>query len=96
MKYYEGKTVDSAVTLAANDLNVAKEDLIVTVIEEGVKGILRIGSKKAKIGVEIKGQDAKRSAEFLDGLFDLLKIPAQTEYSENDEKISINVITTSS
>ncbi len=96
MKIYEGKTVDSAVEIALNDLNVTKENLIVTVIDEGVKGILGIGGRKAKISVEVKDEDAKRSADFLDGLFELLKIPAQTEYSETDDKININVITTAS
>lgn len=96
MKIYEGKTVNLAVENALKDLNVTENDIIFKIIDEGTKGILGIGGKKAKISVELKSDDAKRSVEFLDGLFDLLKVPAQAEYTEVDDKIIINVITTAS
>ena len=96
MKVYEGKTVDLAVENALKDLNVTENEIIFKIIEEGTKGILGIGGKKAKISVELKCEDGKRSVEFLDGLFDLLKVPAQAEFEEVDDKIVINIITTAS
>ena len=96
MKIYEGKTVDLAVENALKDLNAQENDIIFKIIEEGSKGILGIGGKKAKISVELKSDDGKRAVDFLDGLFDLLKVPAQAEFKEVDDKIVINVITTAS
>ncbi|MBR5439263.1 MAG: protein jag [Clostridia bacterium] len=96
MKIYEGKTVSLAVENALKDLNVTENEIIFKIIDEGTKGILGIGGKKAKISVELKSEDGKRSVEFLDGLFDLLKVPAQAEFEEVDDKIIINIITTAS
>lgn len=96
MKIYKGKTVNLAVENALKDLNVSENDIIFKIIDEGTKGILGIGGKKAKISVELKNEDGKRSVEFLDGLFNLLNIPAQAEYTEVDDKIVINIITTAS
>ena len=96
MKIYEGKTVNLAVENALKDLNVQENEIIFKIIDEGSKGILGIGGKKAKISVELKSDDGNRAVEFLDGLFDLLKVPAQAEFTEVDDKIIINVITTAS
>ena len=54
-----GKTVEEARKKAAADLNVAEEDLIVTVLEEGKKGFLGFGATEAKISVSytVKGED---------------------------------------
>ncbi len=55
-----GKTVEDARRRAAAELNVAEEDLTVTVLEEGKRGFLGIGSAEAKIMVSysVKGEDA--------------------------------------
>lgn len=52
-----GKTVEDARRKAAAELNVAEEELIVTVLEEGKKGFLGIGAVDAKISVSyaVKG-----------------------------------------
>ena len=54
-----GKTVEEARKKAAADLNVAEEDLIVTVLEEGKKGFFGLGATEAKISVSytVKGED---------------------------------------
>ena len=96
MSYYYGKTVDSAIEEGLKDLGVTKEQVEITVVEEPVKGVLGIGSKKAKIKMEVKVEDSKRASDFLDGLFDLLKVSATTEVVEDGDKIVINLITTSS
>ena len=46
-----GKTVEEARKKAAQELNVAEEELLVTVLEEGKKGFLGIGAAEAKISV---------------------------------------------
>ena len=54
------KTVEEARRQAAAQLEVAEEDLLVTVLEEGKKGFLGIGASEAKISVSyvVKGEDA--------------------------------------
>lgn len=58
-----GKTVEDARRKAAAELNVAEEELIVTVLEEGKKGFLGIGAVDAKISVSyaVRGEDAALS-----------------------------------
>ncbi len=54
------KTVEEARRQAAAQLEVAEEELLVTVLEEGKKGFLGIGATEAKISVSyvVKGEDA--------------------------------------
>lgn len=96
MEYFYGKTVDSAIEAGLKSLGISKEDAIITIIEEGVKGVLGIGGKKAKIGIEIKKSDAERVDNFLKGLFDILNFPVVTEIKEEDEKIMVNLESTKS
>ena len=96
MNYYYGKTVDLAIEAGLAELGISKEDAIIKVIEEGTKGFLGLGGEKAKVSVESKKDSKNRVCEFLDGLFEVLKIPAQAEAVENGEKLNVNIITTSS
>ncbi|MBR6737226.1 MAG: protein jag [Clostridia bacterium] len=95
MGFYYGKSVEAAIDSALKELNATKEQVEITVIEEAKAGILGIGAHQAKVSVELKVDDAKKAADFLDGLFDILKVPAQTEIKENGDKIVLDVLTTS-
>ena len=55
-----GKDVDEAVTLALRDLKVTIDEVEVKVLEEPSKGFLGIGSKLAKVRVELKSKGEKR------------------------------------
>ena len=44
-----GKTVESAIECGLKELNISKEDAIITVVEKGEKGVLGFGGKKAKV-----------------------------------------------
>lgn len=96
MEYFYGKTVESAIEAGLKELGISKDDAIITVIEEGAKGVLGIGVKKAKVGIEVKKSDAQRVDDFLKGLFDILNLPVVTEISEEDEKITVNLESTKS
>ncbi len=54
------KTVEEARKKAAAELNIAEENLTVTVLDEGKKGFLGIGATDAKISVtySVKGEDS--------------------------------------
>lgn len=95
MEFY-GKTCEEAIEIGLKELGVTEDEVIITRVSEGVKGVFGIGGKKAKVLLELKKEDAKRAVDFLDGIFDFLNIPVSIESSEEDNKININLITTSS
>ena len=95
MGFYYGKSIEAAIDSALQELNATKEQVNITVIEEAKAGIFGIGGHQAKVLVELKTADGENAAKFLDGLFDLLKVPAQAEIVENGDKIVLNVLTTS-
>ncbi len=96
MEYFYGKTVESAIEAGLSQLGISKEDAVITVLEEGVKGVLGIGGKKAKVGIEIKKSDEAKVEEFLKGLFDILEFPVVTEIKSDEEKMHIVLESTKS
>lgn len=106
--YFTGKSVDEAVAVALETLGISIEQADVTVIEEASKGIFGIGAHPAKVLVIKKtikeerksgeeATDLDRTVNFLEGLFDILKIAASIETSVNEEdKVVINLMTANS
>lgn len=116
MKYQEftGKTVEEAVEIGLKELNVARENVEIRVLEEGKKKLF--GSIKARVEIGVKEvpmvetnekevekvseekkkdsglSDGERAVEFLNGLFEVLKINAETTLVNEGEKIEINVV----
>ena len=108
MKYFEftGKTAEEAIELGLQELQVAREEVEITVLEEGKKKLLGSVKAKVRIGVNeteenVPAQavvesstnetDGARAVEFLKGLFDVLKINAEVTLVNEAEKIEINV-----
>lgn len=91
---FTGKTVEEAKQEGLKALGLQEEEAIITVLEEGKKKLF--GSIKARVRIEKKKSDGERAVEFLDGLFDIIGIPATNELVSEGEKIEINVITTNS
>ena len=91
---FTGKTVEEAVEEGLKALGLAREEAEITVIEAGKKGLFK--SVKAKIKMCKKRTDGERAVDFLDGLFELLHIPATNELEEDEEHTKINVIATNS
>lgn len=96
MEYFYGKTVESAIEAGLKQLGISKENAEITIIEEGAKGVLGIGGKKAKIAIEEKKSDETKVEEFLKGLFDILEFPVVTEIKSDEEKMHINLESTKS
>lgn len=59
-----GNNIDEAVNLALRDLKVTRDEVNVTVLEEPSKGFLGIGSKLAKVRVEIKEQEKPETTPY--------------------------------
>jgi len=63
------KSVSEATKLALDELGVSADEAIVTVLDEGTKGFLGIGSKEAKVSAELKEPATKAARVFLDDVF---------------------------
>ncbi|MBQ3234943.1 MAG: protein jag [Clostridia bacterium] len=95
MAIFNGKTVEEAIKAGLQALSIEENQAVITVLEEAQKGFLGIGGHDAKVEIKIKENDGERAANFLNGIFDVLKIPATTNIVENGDKIVIDVVTTS-
>ncbi|MDE6598434.1 MAG: Jag N-terminal domain-containing protein [Clostridia bacterium] len=91
---FTAKTVDEAIMAGLKAQDLTLDEAEITVLEEGKKKLF--GSVKAKVRVRRKLSDAKRAAEFIDGLLELLGVTALSEVTEDDENIKIEVKTTNS
>ncbi|MGI6721269.1 MAG: RNA-binding cell elongation regulator Jag/EloR [Anaerovoracaceae bacterium] len=65
MDYSEkyGNSIDEAVDLALKDLKVSRDDVNIQVLEEPSKGFLGLGSKLAKVRVELKEKQPEPEPE---------------------------------
>lgn len=95
-RVFTGKTKEEAIEAGLAALGLTREEVEITVLEEGKKGLFGIGSVKAKVRIEKKATDGTRAVNFIDGLFEILKINAFAELVCDDEKIEINVQTAKS
>ncbi|MBO5335205.1 MAG: protein jag [Clostridia bacterium] len=105
MEYREfvGKTVEEAIEKGLAELNIAREDADIRILEEGKKKLF--GSVKAKVEIGAiekaetapeasateEGTDGERAVAFLGGLFEILKIEAVAGLVSEGDKIEINV-----
>jgi len=91
---FTGKSVEEAILEGLVALGITRDEAEIEVIEEGKKKLF--GSVKAKVKVTKKRSDGQRAAEFIDGLMKILGIQAQSEATEDDEAVKINIVTASS
>ncbi len=93
---FTGRTVEEATEEGLKALGVTIADVNIEIIEEGKKKLF--GSVKAKVKLTLvkddAKSDAKRAADFVDGLMKILEIPAESEILSEGDSISINVKTT--
>lgn len=62
-----GKTIDEAVRIALEELNVTKDDVTIEVLEEPTKGLLGIGAKPALVRVTVN-ETTNNNVETVDSL----------------------------
>ena len=88
------KTVDEALELVLSKYKVSKEDITITVVDEGKKGFLGLGTKEAKIIVEIKEESEKRkekALEFVKEVVSKMGIDAEVTLKEESENLLVNI-----
>lgn len=82
-----GKTLDQAVEKALNELGIAKEDAIVTVLAEG-----RL-LKPFKVEVSKKPTDGEKAQKFLEDLLEKMKFNYVVNLVEdNDETVKLDLV----
>lgn len=86
------KTVEEAIALALEELEVSREEVEVEVLDEGTKGVLGLfGNKEAKVKVTVI-TDAKADAgNFVGDILDKMDIEATISVSETDEAIKVEI-----
>lgn len=91
---FTAKTVDEAIEEGLKTLGLTLDEAEIVVLEEGKKKLF--GAVKAKVQVKKKSSDAKRAADFIDGLMEILKISAVSEITGEDSEIRIEIKATNS
>jgi len=88
MKFSEkwGQDVEEATQLALKDLKATIDEVEVTVIEEPSKGFLGLGSKLAKVRVELKSEKDKGEKEARKEVREEPKKPAKVKKKTTAEK----------
>lgn len=91
---FTGRSADEAIEEGLKVLGIAKEDAEIVVLDEGRKKLF--GAVKARVKVTKRRPDAKRAADFIDGLLEILKITAVSEIVGEEEAIKIEIKATNS
>ena len=91
---FTAKTVDAAIDEGLKTLGLTLGEVEVTVLEEGKKKLF--GAVKAKVQIKKCVSDAKKAADFIDGLMEIMKISAVSEIVQDGDSIVIDVKTTNS
>lgn len=87
-----GKTVDDALHEALKELNASKDEVEVTVIDEGIKGFLGMfGAKDAVIQVVRKFNPEKIAVTFLNEMFQAMNMNVSIETKLKEKQLSIEL-----
>ena len=92
---YTAKTVDEAIELGLKEENLTKEDAIITIIEQPVKGLFGILKGKAIVEITKKEQNIEQTnseenvVQFVQGLLDMMEIKAEATLKEDEKNTTI-------
>ena len=85
------KTVQEAIDIALDELGVNRDDVEISIIDEGTKGLFGIGSKVAKVQVRLKSSRSDEGVLFLQNIFDKMDVEVEIEKEEDDESMMLRV-----
>ncbi|HGE71277.1 TPA: protein jag [Candidatus Poribacteria bacterium] len=89
----EGKTIEEAVELAMQKLGVSRDQVKITVLSEGTKGLFGLGSKPCKVRVTIKDDNSATPEGILKAILDEIGIDYEIKSSISDGNIHLSVKT---
>lgn len=86
-----GRTVEEALKVALNDLNVTEDKVEVEVLDSGKKGFFNIGSRPAKIKVTVKRDYIYEAKTFLRDVLNCMKVKAEIRIKEEGNLIKVSL-----
>lgn len=87
-----GKTVDKAIELALQDLNVSRDEVDVVVLEEASKGIFGlIGVKPARVKVTLIEGPPQKAGSILRNIFKAMQLQVEMKVVEKEQGLFINL-----
>jgi len=87
----QGKSVEEAVESALKELGAKREEVEITVLEEGSRGLFGILSKQARVRVRLKERPEEKAVKFLKGLLIRLDLYAEMETEKIEDFFKINL-----
>ena len=91
------KTVEEAVILALEELDVTEDQVEIEVLEEGSKSLLGLRkAKEAKVRVTLYDYATEIARDFLEELFEKMGLDAMIDITEDEDIMKINVKSNSS
>lgn len=85
------KSVDEAKAAALAELGIDESDAVITVLDEGSKGFLGIGSKEAKVSLEAKDVNAVIAKSFLSEVFDAMGLGVDITAKTGTEELNVGM-----
>ncbi|WP_066685826.1 RNA-binding cell elongation regulator Jag/EloR [Christensenella intestinihominis] len=84
----KGKTVDEAIFKGLEQMGLSLDEVEIEIVHEGGKGLFGLGKSAVVHLVKKQPQQAEKGApeEFLNGLFERMKVEAECTTVEEDEK----------
>jgi len=87
-----GKTIEEATLLALEELNLTQNDVEIEVLEEPKNGFLGfIGGRKALIRVTVKQNNHHKINEFLNLVFEKMRLTPEVSLKEENGNILVNL-----
>lgn len=91
------KTVEEAVALALQELDVTEDQVEIEVLEEGSKSLLGLRkAKEAKVRVILYDYATEITRDFLEELFEKMGLDAKIDITEDEEVMRVNITSSSS
>lgn len=85
------KSVSEATELALAELGVAEDEAVITVLDEGNKGFLGIGSKEARVSAELKDPITAAAKIFLSQVFAAMNLDVEIAVTMNGDVMNIDL-----
>jgi len=87
-----GKTINEAIILAIEEMDVKREDVDIEVLDEGNKGLFGLlGSKQARVKVSVKPKESNSVRRFLEQVFKEMDLEVDIIMNETEEEIDIDL-----
>lgn len=86
-----GKTVDEAISAALEELGADIDEVEVTVLEEGSRGLFGIGGRQARVQVRLKHDPAGAGLRFLEDVFGQMAVDVDVETLEDENSVMYRI-----